>query len=130
MIVETFDETSAEIHSTLDQMAEAFELLMPKPDQAQRGARAEPAGDEEGLEWEDVGAADGAEGNSHHTLHSFALYNVTRNTGRWEAHFWYSSHDFGPLSGSVPDLVEPIAHIWTGHRIADCVDRLILMRRV
>lgn len=85
MIVETLDETSAEIHSTLDQMAEAFELLMAKPEQAQRGARTEPAGDEEGLEWEDVGAADGAEGDSHYTLVSFDLYSVSHSTGSWEA---------------------------------------------
>ena len=79
MIVETFDETSAEIHSTLDQMAEAFELLMAKPDQAQRGARTEPAGDEEGLEWEDVAAADGTEGNSYYTLQSW-LHTVFLTT--------------------------------------------------
>lgn len=96
MIVETFDETSAEIYSTLDQMAEAFELLMAKPDQAQRGARTEPAGEEEGLEWEDVGAGDDAEGNSHYTLQSWLHAVFHHNTGRWE-------HDFGPLSRSMPE---------------------------
>ncbi len=66
VIVETFDETSADIHSTLDQMAQAFELLTAKPDQALHGARTEPAGDDDGLQWEDV--ANGAEGNSHDHL--------------------------------------------------------------
>ena len=60
-IVETYDETSREIQSTLAQMEEAFELLMPKPDQAQRGKQGLAAQDEDDLEWEDV-AGDAADG--------------------------------------------------------------------
>lgn len=61
-IVETYDETSKEIQSTLAQMAEAFELLMAQPDQAQPNVKVAHAKDEDGLEWEDVAAEHAAEG--------------------------------------------------------------------
>ena len=60
-IAETYDETSREIQSTLNQMDEAFELLMPTPDKTQPGKQG-TAQDEEGLEWEDVAAGDAASG--------------------------------------------------------------------
>ena len=62
-IVETYDETSREIWSTLAQMDEAFELLMPEPEQAQRGEQRLAAQDEEDLEWEDVAAEGVADGS-------------------------------------------------------------------
>ena len=58
----TYDETSREILSTLAQMDEAFELLMPKPEQAQRSTQRLAAQDEDDLEWEDVAAGDAADG--------------------------------------------------------------------
>lgn len=45
-------------------MSEAFELLMPKPDQAQRSKHGLTAPDEEDFEWEDVAAKDAADSMS------------------------------------------------------------------
>ena len=64
-IVETCDESSKEVQSTLAQMSEAFELLMPKPEPAQRSKESPIAQEEEGLEWEDV-AGDSAGGVPSH----------------------------------------------------------------
>ena len=75
-IVETYDETSREIHSTLTQMDEAFELLMPKPDQAQRGQQRLALQDEDDLEWEDVAAEDGADG-VYVLAFTYSLHPVT-----------------------------------------------------
>lgn len=61
-IIDTYEETSKEIQSTLAQMNEAFELLMERPDQARVAQGSLPAQDEEGLEWEDVAEDDAAEG--------------------------------------------------------------------
>ena len=61
-IINTYDETSKEIESTLAQMNEAFELLMAKPEQARVAQGSLPAQDEEGLEWEDVAEENTAEG--------------------------------------------------------------------
>lgn len=76
-IVETYDETSREIQSTLVQMDEAFELLMPKPDQAERSKQRLAAQDEDDLEWEDVAADDGADGVyvSLYTFHT-SVYSM------------------------------------------------------
>lgn len=69
-IVETYDETSREIRSTLAQMDEAFELLMPEPDRTQRGKQRLAAQDEEDLEWEDVAAEGIADGTFKDPCHS------------------------------------------------------------
>lgn len=69
-IVVTYDDTSREIQSTLKQMDEAFELLMAKPDQAQRRKESLPAEDEDGLEWEEVAIEDTAEGTTD-SRHSY-----------------------------------------------------------
>ena len=61
-IIDTYEETSKEIQSTLAQMNEAFELLMAKPDQARAAQDSLPAQDEEGLEWENVAEEITAEG--------------------------------------------------------------------
>ena len=63
-IMDTYEETSKEIKSTLAQMNEAFELLMERPDQARAAQGSLPAQDEEGLEWEDVADEDAEEGEA------------------------------------------------------------------
>ena len=63
-VINTYEETSKEIQSTLAQMNEAFELLMAKPNQARAAQDSLPGQDEEGLEWEDVAEEDASEGEA------------------------------------------------------------------